>query len=100
MDLKEKIQEDLKEAMKSGDTLKRDVLRVLDSNIKNVEIEKGKREEGLSDEEVVGVINKSVKQHRDSVEQYKNGGREDLAEKEQKEIEILSVYLPEQISLS
>ena len=87
----------MKEAMKAGDATKRDTLRMLDSMIKNTEIEKLKKEEGLNDEEVQAVIARAVKQRRDSVEQYKAGGREDLAEKESKEIEILSGYMPEQL---
>lgn len=95
--LKDQIKEDLKSAMKAGETEKRDVLRMLDSSIKNTEIEKGKKEEGLSDVEVVEVVGRLVKQRKDSVEQYRNGGREDLAEKEESEVEILSVYMPEQL---
>jgi len=97
MSLKQTILSDMKEAMKAGDATKRDTLRMLDSMIKNTEIEKMKKEEGLSDEEAQAVIVRAVKQRRDSVEQYKAGGREDLAEKESKEIEILSGYMPEQL---
>lgn len=98
MKLREKISSDLKEAMKSGDTQKRDTLRLLDSAIKNSEIEKKKREEGLGDEEVLEVVMRAVKQRQDSVEQFEKGGRPELAEQEKKEIEILSIYLPEQLS--
>lgn len=97
MILKEKISTDLKEAMKSGDTLRRDTLRMLESMIKNAEIEKLKKEEGLADAEVIEVLSRAVKQRRDSVEQYEKGNRPELAEKEKKEIEIISVYLPEQL---
>lgn len=96
--IKDKIREELKAAMKSGDAEKRDVLRMVDSMIKNVEIEKGKRESGLSDEEIIEVLVRAVKQRKDSATQYIDGGRPELAEKEQKEIEIISVYLPEQLS--
>jgi len=96
--LKQKILNDLKAAMKAGDTAKRDTLRMLDSMIKNVEIEKMKKETGLSDEEIQEVISKAVKQRKDAVAQYVAGGRADLAEKENKEIEILMAYLPEQMS--
>lgn len=96
--LKQKILDDLKAAMKAGDTAKRDALRMLDSMIKNVEIEKQKRESGLSDEEIQEVISRAVKQRKDAVAQYTTGGRADLAEKENKEIEILTAYLPEQMS--
>lgn len=96
--LKQTILDDLKTAMKAGDTVKRDTLRMLDSMIKNVEIEKQKRESGLSDEEAQEVISKAVKQRKDAAAQYTAGGRADLAEKENKEIEILMVYLPKQMS--
>lgn len=94
----EKIKADLKEAMKSGDTAKRDVLRMVDSMIKNVEIEKGKRETGLSDEEIVEVTMRAVKQRKDSASQFIAGGRPELADKEQGEVDIISAYLPEQLS--
>lgn len=98
MALKEKITNELKDAMKSGDSFKRDTLRLLDSAIKNAEIEKKKREEGLSDEEVLEVISRAVKQRNDSIKQFIDGGRPELAEKEQKELEILKAYMPEQMS--
>lgn len=97
MDLKQKILEDLKTAMKTGDTVKRDTLRMLDSMIKNTEIEKKKKEEGLSEEAMIEVLSRAVKQRRDSVSQYETGGRSDLAEKEKKEIEIIEAYLPAQL---
>jgi len=83
--------------MKAGDTLKRDTLRMLESMIKNAEIEKMKKEEGLTDAEVIEVMSRAVKQRRDSVEQFEKGNRADLADKEKKEIEIISAYLPEQL---
>lgn len=97
MSLKEKILGDLKEALKSGDNFKRDVLRLLSSAIKNTEIEKLKKEEGLNDQEIIDVVKKAVKQRKDSVEQYEKGGRSDLAEKEKKEIDVISIYLPSQM---
>lgn len=97
MSIKESIQADLKDAMKSGDSEKRDVLRMLDSMIKNVEIEKDKREDGLNDEEVLEVVGKAVKQRKDSIKQYTDGGRKDLADKEEAEIKFLDEYLPEQM---
>ena len=95
--LKQTILDDLKTAMKAGDTTKRDVLRMLDSMVKNVEIEKQKRETGLTDEEVLEVIGKAVKQRKDAAVQYAAGGRADLVEKENQEVEILSAYLPAQL---
>ncbi|MBU2028298.1 GatB/YqeY domain-containing protein [Patescibacteria group bacterium] len=98
MSLKQKINADLLTAMKAGDTLKRDVLRMLDAMIKNTEIEKLKKEEGLDDSEVQAVISRAVKQRKDAVVQYIAGNRPELAEKENKEIEILLEYLPKQMS--
>lgn len=98
MSLKQKISDDLKSAMKSGDTAKRDALRMLDSMVKNTEIEKKKREAGLDDAEIQEVIARAIKQRRDSVAQFESGGRPELAEKENKEIEILSAYMPAQMS--
>lgn len=95
--LEEQIASDLKDSLKSGDNLRRDVLRLLFGAIKNVEIEKKKKEEGLNDQEVMEVIKKEIKQRKDSIEQYEKGGRADLADKEKKELEILSVYLPAQM---
>ena len=97
MSLKQKIFEDMKMAMKAGETEKRDVLRMLDSMIKNTEIDKMKREEGLSDAEVMEVVGKAVKQRKDAVAQYESGGRPELAEKELKEMEILMAYMPAQL---
>jgi len=98
MPLKQKILDDLKQAMKERDAFRRDVLRMLDSMVKNVEIEKKKREAGLDDNEIVEVISRAMKQRKDSAAQYEAGGREDLAQKEKKEIEILMAYMPEQLS--
>jgi uncharacterized protein YqeY len=98
MAIKEKILSDLKESLKSGDNLRRDTLRLLSGAIKNTEIEKKKKEEGLNDEKILEVIRKSMKQRKDSIEQYEKGNRQDLADKEKGELEILSSYLPEQMS--
>jgi uncharacterized protein YqeY len=98
MSLKKQIFEDLKTAMKAGETGKRDVLRMLDSMMKNMEIELKKREEGLSDEEAMEVITRAVKQRRDAIAQYTEGGRPELAEKENAEVEILMGYMPQQLS--
>lgn len=98
MGLKQKIIDDLKQAMKSGDAAKRDTLRMLDSMVKNTEIEKKKREEGLMDEEIQEVISRAVKQRKDAISQYESGGRPELAEKEKKEVKILMAYMPVQMS--
>lgn len=90
----ETIGSDMKGAMRSGDTLRRDVLRFLVSALKNEALEKRKPLQELSDDEAIAVVRRSVKQRKDSIEQYQSGGREELAEKEQKEKEILEAYLP------
>lgn len=90
----ETIGSDMKGAMRSGDTLRRDVLRFLVSALKNEALEKRKPLQELSDDEAIAVVRRSVKQRKDSIEQYRSGGREELAEKEQKEKEILEAYLP------
>ncbi|MDP3994345.1 MAG: GatB/YqeY domain-containing protein, partial [bacterium] len=90
----EQIQNDLKEAMKAGETDKVSALRFLLSQIKNREIDK--RAE-LTDEEIVSVIAKQAKQRRESVEAFKQGGRDDLVVKEQAELDLLSKYLPQKM---
>ncbi|MDO8584271.1 MAG: GatB/YqeY domain-containing protein [bacterium] len=92
--LKEKLQEDLKAAMKAGDAEKRDVLRMLSSAIKNKEIDK--RIE-LTDEQALDVIASEVKKRKESVVQFTAGNRPELATKEEAEIKILAIYLPEQL---
>lgn len=93
--LKEKISEDIKNALKSGDKQRRTVLGMVSAAVKNKEIEK--RSE-LGDEEVIAVISSEIKKRKDSVEQYEKGGRPELAEGEKQEIAILMEYMPEQMS--
>lgn len=91
MTLKDKIREDMKNAMKAKEKEKLTVLRSLLSDIKKKEIDS---KEELNDDQVLSVIRSGVKSREDSVESYKNGGREDLADKEQFEINVLKEYLP------
>lgn len=98
MTLKQKLVDEIKESMKSKDKLRLSVLRMTLSSITNKEIDLRKKDIGLSDEEVLTVISQEVKKRKDSIEGFKQGGRDDLVVKEQKEIEILSVYLPEEMS--
>lgn len=93
----EKIQNDLSVALKSKDEATVSTLRFLLAAVKDKEIELNKRGK-LTDEEVIGVIQKQVKQHKESIEAYQKGGRSDLSDKESKELSILSNYLPQQIS--
>lgn len=91
--LQEKLMEEMKEAMKGGDPLKVSVIRMLRASIKNKEIEKGKGQP-LTDSEVMELIASSIKQHKDSIEQFAKGKRDDLVAKEQKELELLRNFLP------
>ena len=93
--LKEKLQQDIKDALKSGDSKKRMVLGMVLSAIKNKEIEK--RSE-LGDDDTIAVIASEIKKRKDSVEQFEKGGRPELAEGERKEGEMLMAYMPEQMS--
>ena len=92
MSLKEQLRTNMADAMRTGDKEKRDTLRLLLSAIKQVEVDK--RIE-MDDKSVLAVLDKMVKQRRDSLEQYKNAGRDDLAAQEEFELELISVYLPE-----
>lgn len=98
MTIREQILNDIKEAMKAGETERRNVLRSLDSMIKNEEIAQGKREDGLNDDSVIVLVKRAIKQRRDSAEQFRSGGRNDLAEKEEQEINFIEKYLPAQMT--
>lgn len=95
MTLEEKLLDDMKAAMKSGDKLVLDTLRVLRAELKNASIAKG---EELSEEEIVGVLSKEAKRRRESLESFEKGGRQDLVEKEKRELELITSYLPEPFS--
>lgn len=97
MKLKEQISADFKEAFKKREEVRKSTLSVLNSEIKNKEIELGHQEKGLADKDVVEVIQKAVKQRRDSAEQFHSGGRDELAQKEEAEINVLQKYLPRQM---
>jgi len=94
MTLKAQISEDMKSTMKAGDKERLKVLRLMLAAIQQIEVDK--RIE-LDDSSVLGVLDKMVKQRRDSISQFKNGGREDLADIELAEIAVLKTYLPEQL---
>lgn len=93
--LTEQIRSDLTESMKARDAARTSTLRMLQSALKYEQIEKGRE---LSDEEAVAIIQRSVKQRQDSIEQYTSGNRPELAAKEQSELEMLQKYLPAQLS--
>jgi len=90
----ETLQDDLKTAMKSGDTVARAAIRMAMTAIKNRRIELG---EDLSEAEELVIVQKEVKKRQDSVEQYTSAGRDELAANEEAEIVVLSRYLPEQL---
>ena len=95
MSIREQILADIKEAMKAKDEFKRDTLRTLNAALKQVEVEQ--RIE-MTDEVVLPLLQKEIKKRADSVELYLKGAREDLAKKEQSEIELIKAYLPAQLS--
>jgi uncharacterized protein YqeY len=97
MSLKQKITEDMKAAMRSGDTKQRDTIRLLQAAIKQREVDE--RIE-LDDSAVIAVIEKMLKQRRDSIAQYEAAQRQDLANVEKDEISVLSVYMPQALSKS
>jgi len=93
--LRERLKDDTTAAMRSGDALRRDVLRMVQNAVYNIDKSKHTT---MSDDEIVGVISREVKTRRESVEAFRAGGREDLATKEEAEIAILRDYLPEAMS--
>jgi len=101
--LKDKLQDDLKAAMRAGEGRRRDTLRLLLTAISNAEIarvnvkDESSSRQDLADADVLDVVQKQAKQRRDSIEEYGNAGREDLAQLEREEMEILATYLPRQL---
>lgn len=95
MGLEERLNEEMKLAMKSNDKLRLSTIRMIRSAIKNREIELRKK---LDDDEIYRVIQGMVRKGEESIEQFQAGGRIDLVEKEKKEIEVLKSFLPEQVS--
>jgi len=93
--LRERIQSDIAVAMRGGDGLRRDVLRMVTSAAYNVEKRQG---HPLADDEFLGVLSREVKTRRESVEAFRSGGREDLVSKEEAEIAILGEYLPQALT--
>ena len=96
LSLLDTINQDLKTAMISKEVVARDTIRMLLSEIKKYEIDE--REEA-TDPIILALINKNVKQRRDSIEQFKNGGRADLVTKEEEQLKVILQYLPQQLSV-
>jgi len=95
MTLQEKIAEDLKQAMKSKDSLRVSCLRMLRAGLKNLQVEKGHE---LSEEEVQSVISSMIRKGKEAVQEFTDGARPDLAAKEAQEVQILYDYLPQQLT--
>ena len=95
MTLKDQLTDDMKAAMKGGDKDRLRVIRLVLADIKRVEVDTRKE---LDDAALLAIVEKAVKQRRDSVEQFTKGGRDDLAAIERAEIDVLETYLPEQLS--
>lgn len=98
MALSAQIQDDMKAALLGGDRFVGDTLRNLKAAILNEEVAQGKRETGLSDEEIEKVIAREVKKRKESIAVYEANGRPELAETEKQEADVLVKYLPEQLS--
>ncbi len=94
-DLKSTINQDVKTALKARDSLKSTTLRLILSAIKQIEVDK--RIE-LNDDDILGILNKMLKQRQDSIQQFTDAGRDDLVAKEQQEVDIIKHYLPEALS--
>ncbi len=95
MNLQDQLNEDLKSAMKAKDAVKVGTLRMIRAQLKDAQIAKG---EPLSDDECLEVLNKAAKNRKEAIEMYEKSDRKDLLENEQKELEIISAYLPRQLS--
>lgn len=95
MNLSERINNDLKEAMKNKDTFKLSVIRMVKGAMQLAK--KNPREE-LTDDDIIDVLSKQIKMRKEAIVQFEEGGREDLVEQNKKEIEILSSYMPEEMS--
>jgi uncharacterized protein len=92
MGLRDQINDDLKAAMRGGDAARRDTIRLLTAALKQREVDERKV---LTDTDVLGVIEKMIKQRRDSITQFEQGGRQDLADKEKQELALLQAYMPQ-----
>lgn len=97
MSLKDRITEDMKAAMRAKETERLGTIRMITSAIKQREVDERIQ---LDDSQVLAVIEKMVKMRKESIAQFQSGGREDLVAKEQKEIDLLQAYLPQQLSAS
>ena len=95
MSLQEKINQDLKTAIKEKNELRTSTIRMLKASMKNKQVEKGRE---LVDEEILGIISSSIRKAKEAIKEFRNGGREDLATKEEQEVEIFYEYMPQQLT--
>ena len=95
MPLRDQINNDMKDAMRAGDAKKRDAIRLLTAALKQKEVDERKT---LADTDVIAIVDKMIKQRRDSIEQFEKGGRQDLADNEKFELGVLQVYMPQALS--
>ncbi|QHT60289.1 GatB/YqeY domain-containing protein [Paenibacillus lycopersici] len=95
MNLSERLNDDMKQAMKSQEKFKLTTIRMIRSSIKNQEIE---LKRPLEDAEVLDILSREIKQRKDSLQEFEKAGRDDLAKDVAAEIEIISVYLPQQLT--
>lgn len=95
MALKIRINDDVKAAMRAGDARRRDALRLLLAALKQREVDERKE---LGDADVIAIIDKMIKQRRDSITQFEQGGRQDLADAEKFEVDVLQAYMPQALS--
>lgn len=98
--MREKITQDLKDAMKAGARAKVDALRLINAALKDKDIEARGAGKTLSEEDILALLQKMIKSRQESLEIYEKAARADLAEKERGEIEVISAYLPKQLSES
>ena len=94
MSLQERLSEDLKDAMRQKDEIRRSTIRFVRAAIHNQEIDKG---DALNDDEIIGVLSRMVRQHQESITEFKKADRQDLVGKEEAELRIIREYMPEQI---
>ena len=95
MSLLKRFDDDLKQALKTSERSKVSVIRMVKAMVKNAQIEKGRE---LSDDEILSVLSTMAKQRRESIEQFKKGGRADLVQSEEQELSILQSYMPQQLT--
>lgn len=95
MNLNDRLNEDMKQAMRSQDKFRLSVIRMVRSSIKNIEIDQRKT---LDDQEVLNVLNREIKQRRDSLQEFEKAGRQDLVDQLKQELHILAEYMPKQLS--